>query len=600
MKNRASLYALIACWLLQLGAGLLYYPKWNKPYTEATIGWDVSGYYMYLPAILIYRDIKQLGFKDEILNTYAPTPDFQQGFRHKSGNYVMKYTAGMAVMYLPAFLAAHGVAKICGYQADGFSTPYQLAINIWSLLVALLGVWMLRQILLRYFSDTVTAITLILIVFATNYLDYSAINTALSHNYLFTLYTLLIWLTIRFYESPTRWRAVGIGAVVGLAALTRPTELIAVIIPVLWGLRFPPWEGIRERVRFAWKHADKVVVAALVCGAIGSIQLIYWKAVGDDWLIYSYQEQEFSWLHPHLKDGLLSYNSGWLVYTPVMVFALLGFFALYRQQRQLLSATLAFSVVFIYVAVAWDIWWYGASLGNRAIVQAYPVLAIPLASFVTWVLKRPLARYVALPLGAIFLYYNFWLTHQAHKGGIYHAGQMTRDYFWKTLLDYKVNPDDRKLLDTPGEFLGQRQDVELLAATGFDDDSSFVLCGMTPIEGPGAAAVCADLQFTEEFSAPWHGGKDWIRATAQFKCAWREADVWRMTQFTVRFSSAGQVVKQNKIRIQRLLNENETREIFVDVRVPREPFDTVSVFLWNADGQKPLVMDNLRIEAFNE
>ena len=67
MRRRASLIALLACWLLQLGAGLLYYPKGNKPWTEATIGWDVSGYYLYLPALFIYKDIKKLEFLDDVI-----------------------------------------------------------------------------------------------------------------------------------------------------------------------------------------------------------------------------------------------------------------------------------------------------------------------------------------------------------------------------------------------------------------------------------------------------------------------------------------------------------------------------------------------------
>ena len=38
--------------------GFSYYPKWEKPWSEATISWDVSGYYHYLLAIFIYKDIR--------------------------------------------------------------------------------------------------------------------------------------------------------------------------------------------------------------------------------------------------------------------------------------------------------------------------------------------------------------------------------------------------------------------------------------------------------------------------------------------------------------------------------------------------------------
>jgi len=52
------------CFILLSVIALFYYPKWNKETTEATISWDVSGYYWYLPAFLIYDDLKQIGFSN--------------------------------------------------------------------------------------------------------------------------------------------------------------------------------------------------------------------------------------------------------------------------------------------------------------------------------------------------------------------------------------------------------------------------------------------------------------------------------------------------------------------------------------------------------
>jgi hypothetical protein len=84
-----------------------YYPKWSKSGSEATLSFDVSGYYFYLPAHFIYKDIKGCSFKGEILSKYGPTPNFQQAFLHeKSGNYVMKYSIGQAVVF-PLFSLSH-------------------------------------------------------------------------------------------------------------------------------------------------------------------------------------------------------------------------------------------------------------------------------------------------------------------------------------------------------------------------------------------------------------------------------------------------------------------------------------------------------------
>ncbi len=77
-----SKYALIICIFLVSITAFKFYPKWEKKGTEATLSWDASGYYMYLPAIFIYNDIKKCSFKDSILQKYQPTPDFQQAFLH--------------------------------------------------------------------------------------------------------------------------------------------------------------------------------------------------------------------------------------------------------------------------------------------------------------------------------------------------------------------------------------------------------------------------------------------------------------------------------------------------------------------------------------
>ena len=144
------------------------------------------------------------------------------------------------------------------------------------------------------------------------------------------------------------------------------------------------------------------------------MQLIYWKAASGQWLVYSYEDQGFSWLKPHIDRGVFSFRAGWLVYTPMMAFAVLGFLWLYRQQRSIFWAVFLFFALFLYVTFAWDILWYGGSLGQRAMVQSYALLAFPLAAFVESIRKRVPWNYMAFAVFLFFSYYNLWLTHQAH------------------------------------------------------------------------------------------------------------------------------------------------------------------------------------------
>lgn len=601
MKNQYSLYAWVLAAFFLFVVNMVYYPKWKKGNTEATISWDVSGYYFYLPAAFIYKDLKQVAFKDQIHQKYQPAGSPYQAFQHRSGNFVMKYSAGMAVQYLPFFLIAHVVAQPLGYPADGFSRPYQLAISLGSLLVAMLGLWFMRKNLLRYFEDKVAAGTLLILVFATNYLDYSAINGAMTHNFLFTIYALLIWQTIQFYEKPSHKGGLFIGLLIGLAALTRPTEIIAAIIPVLWGVT--KGAALRERLLFFKKNYQTLVLAAVATIAVGSIQLIYWKAVANEWLVYSYEDQGFSWLKPHIKNCLFSYRAGWLIYTPVMTFALLGFFLLRRRARPVFWAALLFSFLFMYIAFAWDIWWYGGSLGQRSMVQAYAVLAFPLSAFIAWVSER---RWTAIAFGLLALFFaahNLWWTHQAHRGGLFASEQMSRAYYWQVLFKNRKNihPDAYKLLDTDEIFTGKRENVETIYENDFEASAEAYDCPVAAISGTQSICLDQNRQFSPVYEAPLIAETgQWVRATATFRSQWKEWNYWQMTQMIVRYLNGEKIVKERAMRVYRYLDDGETERLYLDCSRPDEPFDRVAVTFWNAESGKPIAIDDLTIEAFTD
>ena len=73
-----------------------------------------------------------------------------------------------------------------------------------------------------------------------------------------------------------------------------------------------------------------------------------------------------------------------------------------------------------------------------------------------------------------------------------------------------------------------------------------------------------------------------------------------MTQLVVRYSNKGEKVKENLIRIYRLLDSGQTRNLYLDSRLPKKTFDSIQVFLWNGDSPKMLLIDGLRVESFSE
>lgn len=591
--GKLSLYSLIICCVLMTAVGFFYYPKWNQPGSEATISWDVSGYYMYLPATFIYKDLKQCSFKDSILSKYQPTPDFQQAFQHPSGNYVMKYPAGQAIVMLPFFAAAHGYASLSAYPADGFSLPYQFAISMGMLLVAFIGLWLLRKILLLYFSDTVTAITLLIVAFASNYLNYAAIDNGMVHNSLFTIYCLLILASILFYQQPNSKRAATVGALIGLATLIRPTEIIAVIIPLVWGIASV--KELTQRFLFFLQQFRFLLVAVISAAIVLSIQLAYWKYSSGEWVVYSYQEQGFSWLHPHLYRGMFSTNNGWLTYTPVMILFFVGLPFLYKSYRSIFWPVLLFSGLFIYICFAWDIWWYGGSMGMRAMIQAYPVLLFAVAACIERLLTAKYSyRFMALAFLLFCSYYNLWLTHQAHRGGLYRAGEMTDAYLKAIFLKWNADPQTQFLLDRADDAGGDIIASSEVYSNNFDTESDQYATTNYAISGK-SILLGKDRQSTPEYFFNISGKQgDYLRCSAAFRTEQKEWNTWRMAQFIVKFYKADVMVDYKMVRVFRVLNENETRRIYFDAKLPKG-VDKASVSFWNAESDRPVLIDDLKV-----
>lgn len=597
-NNRLSLWAFwLSCLLIALSS-LVYYPKWKQGNTEATISWDVSGYYLYLPAVFIYHDIRQLHWRDSIEQRYHMDPGMGQAIQHPSGNYVMKYPMGQALQFLPWFTIAHALAVPLGFPADGFSLPYQAAISWGSLLVAFLGLWFLRKVLLRYFTDGIAAAVLVSIVFGSNYLEYAGITGAMTHNWLFTLNSLLLFATIRFYDKPGYWLAAAIGLLTGWATLTRPTEIISILIPLLWGVSSK--DSLRARVALLRAHWPKLALAGIAGLATVSLQMIYWNYASGHWVVYSYEKQGFTWFPPHIEDVLWSSRAGWLVYSPMMIFAIAGLFMLRKKVQQVFPAVFLYCLTALYITSAWDIWWYGGSLGQRAMVQAYPFWAFALGAFWSWVSAAPWRRPVFCTLGGVCIYLNLWWSHQAHFGGVFQAEQMTRHYILKTLGRFQIERDWMKFLDTRDEFTGdERQDVKVASFLDFEADTTAAVSTVNPVSGAKSTYVNGQRQYTDPVILPNPGDPyNWCRATVTFKCEPKEWDWWAMTQFVVRFKSGEKIVKERMIRLQRHVEGGENKTIWFDTRFPSKSFDSVQVFFWNAESRKTVRLDDLKVEFF--
>jgi hypothetical protein len=604
--NLISKYAYWFCATTLIVLAFTFYPKWEKSGTEAAISWDVAGYYYYLPAIFIYKDLKKVAFHSDLDKKYGyQGNDFYAALPSTNGNLVMKYTSGMAVMYAPAFLIAHTLATPLGYEADGFSKPYQMAIGVWSLLFTLIGLWFLRKILLKAgFEDKAVGYTLLSIALATNFTEYSAINNAMAHGYIFTLYAIMLWLTMRFYETPSVSRALGIGLTIGLAILSRPTEMGIVLIPLFWQIANKT--DLTNRLLFFKKQYPKIILTAFTIVGIGAIQLLYWKYVSGHFIYNSYgPEGKMEWFKTHIIDGMFSAQKGWLVYTPIMLFSVIGFIFLYKKHRPYFYPIFLFTLLFIYVSFAHKFWVYGGGLGQRQMIQIYPLLAFPMTAFFEKIIQSKLWSSVVLAASLVCLYLNVWLLYQAHRGGNLDAEFATPAYLRATMGRFDIPLESRKLLDNKYDFTGEKKKSRVIFKTDYENDTSAqTIDNQLVISGKKSFILNKDIQFSPKVEIPLSilgsEKRKWIRANATFRCVQREGNVWGMTQFIIVLKKGELDIKGFLVRPQRIMNEGETKRIWLDAKVSRYNFDKIIVSIWNGGSDKTVLIDDLEVETFDD
>lgn len=417
---------------------LLISRHWNKE--NKVIAADVISYYAYLPATFIFHDIKLENREtfDKGIFWPEPLPD---------GNQVIKTSMGMSILYSPFFFLSHGIAKLFGLEAYGYSPVYKIGLLLSSVFYFILGLFFLRKILKKYFSEPIIALTIITIVLGTNLLNYATYDATMTHVYNFSLINIFIWYTIQWYKKPRLISLLFLGILSGLIALVRPSNIVLLVFFLVYGVYSK--ETLKERFNLIFSRFHWFIYMALAFTIVWIPQFIYWWSTTGHFFVNSYPDERFYWGDPHFIAGLFSYRKGWLVYTPVMVFALLGIILLFRKLKEFSWSLIIFVTLATYIIVSWWCWWYGGSFGMRPFVDYYGILAIPMALFFSelWSFRKKL-KFVVLGIVLLaVLQNNFFL--EKYKRSAIHYDSMTKAAFWKTFWQTKPQGEYWDLLESP-------------------------------------------------------------------------------------------------------------------------------------------------------
>lgn len=399
---------------------------------------DGRGYYEFLPAAFIYKDL-HFKYLDTLKTEFYDDELVARTFYTKleNGNRYDKYFIGTAILQAPFFAIGHFWAtNSTKYTADGFSTPYQISIYIAALFYAFLGLIFLRLILKSYqVNKTWILVAQFGVVFCTSMLNYIHWDAAYSHVYSFFLISGFLFFIRKYFLEDNNKALFWSILFLGIIFLVRPTNvLVLLFLPILNEKISLLFNAIKELFN---KHLKTTILAVSIVVLLSQIQCLIWFAQTGKWIYYAYGEETFNWSDPHFTDFLFSYRKGFFLWAPwffiLFLVGIIGHLAL-KLSLRLFCFLLAFSVL-IYVLSSWWIWSYGGSIGSRPLVDFYPVfivfIAPILASKLNW-LKRFLL--ISIPVLAFVMVTQ---TFQYQKS-ILKLDGMDEESYWKVFM--KTDP----------------------------------------------------------------------------------------------------------------------------------------------------------------
>ena len=410
----------ISSWLV---AGKMQGESWRF-----AVYMDGRGYYAQLPAYFIYNDPQ---YKFYAGNTAVKPDTINFVNVLENGKYVNKYFAGEAFLVSPFFGAAHLIAHAAGYSANGFSQPYFYAVAIAAIFYYLLGLFFLWRLLEKFnFRKSVILFVCICFAFGTNLFHYAVYEPSMSHVYSFAAISGFLYLLRIFFLAPSFRKLFLCAFLFGVVALLRPINAVVLLaFPVMAGNA----ENLRAGFRWITKHWPAVILAMLITGLVGFVQLFIYHWATGNYFVYAYKDEGFNFAHPHFYESLIGFGKGLFVYTPMTWFAAFGLVVMFRRSKLLFFSLFILLALIAWIVSSWHEYQYGFSFGLRAYVDYYALFALAMAFFIDFMFgKKWLSAIAITSCGLVIALYGIQQYQFNHQ--IIHPGAMDEKSYWKVFL----------------------------------------------------------------------------------------------------------------------------------------------------------------------
>lgn len=391
---------------------------------------DEIEYFAYLPSLLLdgdlnfrdeyeyfcnlnYDDCVRSRFKETFLDLKTPT-----GLQINFG------PMGTAVLWLPFYLVAHGIAIVLqnsspALAANGVSMAYIYAVSIASVFWGWCGMYLAYRIARHYFDERIALGAALVILFATNAVYYMYVAPAFSHatSLFASALFVYVWWRTRQARARGKWRDwLALGASGGLMTMVREQEGVFFVIPLVEGI-YVAYCVVRKTEQFSALKKWLVGALVMIAGAFFVFlpQLIVYRVLNGNFLPARNVTDKFIWNGAHILDILFSNFHGLFSWTPVVLLAVLGLFFLWRQDKLLAVAFLVTLALETYLLGSFSTWFGGAAFGMRRFINCTVFFVVGLAALADAVQAR-VPRPVLAGAGVLLIVWNLFFILQFVTG----------------------------------------------------------------------------------------------------------------------------------------------------------------------------------------
>ena len=389
---------------------------------------DGTGYYVYLPAAIIYQDFtyKFLVTPENKINSfYNPFPtELSNGAQPLN-----KYYCGTSLCLLPFFISGVLISAVAGTDINGYTATFLMLVSIASIIYFLLATFLITRIALFFkVSEKLGFFISLLFFLSTNLFHYIVQEPSMSHSYSFFGVTLFFYLLTKLIKNITKKNIVLLSLSLVLVTLIRPPNIVVVLFIPFFFMNLKEC-GLFFKTLFTQYRVGLLYgIIAFIAGVFLQLLLYYFQT--GKFIVESYPGETFNFSHPEVFNILFSYKKGLFLYTPILFFTL-AFILIGKSfwyKRFIFIITFS---VFLYITSSWWCWYYGGGLSGRPFVDIYPLFILVLI----WLIN-PFSLSTKKKIAVLcipFVFVNQLMAYQ-YSHLIMDSGNMEKHRYWDIFL----------------------------------------------------------------------------------------------------------------------------------------------------------------------